>query len=116
MRKLPIDTAGLSFLCAISPQEVVDEYKRPKADRTTGEVLFTTQLVVLGDEGAEVIKVVTAGAPRVAQGSMVTVTDLVATPWSIEGRNGIAFRATRIDPAPGSGNGASPASTSVKAS
>jgi hypothetical protein len=99
MRRLPIDVNALRFLCAIAPQEVLDEYRRPKADRTTGEALFSTQLVVLSEsEGAEVIKVTTAGCPKVQQGSMVKVRNLVASPWLIEGRAGVAFRAEAREP------------------
>ncbi|SKW39277.1 regulatory protein [Mycobacteroides abscessus subsp. massiliense] len=37
-----------------------------------------------------------AGEPRVTVGQQVAVTNLVATPWSQEGRSGVAFRADSI--------------------
>ena len=48
--------------------------------------------------GAEVIKVTTAGEPRVVKRQFVTVLKLVATPRTIEGRGGVAFRAEAITP------------------
>jgi hypothetical protein len=50
--------------------------------------------------GAEVIKVTTAGEPRVVKRQLVTVVKLVATPWNIDGRGGVAFRAEAIIPVP----------------
>lgn len=110
MRRLPIDVNALRFLCAIAPQEVLDEYRRPKADRSTGEVLYSTQLVVLSaSDGAEVIKVTTVGCPKVQQGSMVKVRNLVASPWLIEGRAGVAFRAESLEPDAGTATSPAPA-------
>ncbi|MDQ3764936.1 MAG: hypothetical protein M3460_26525 [Actinomycetota bacterium] len=44
------------------------------------------------------IKVTTAGEPRVGKRQLVTVVRLVATPWIIDGRGGVAFRADGIVP------------------
>jgi hypothetical protein len=54
----------------------------------------------MDDTGAEVIKVTTAGQPKVTKRQLVTVARLVATPWNIDGRGGVAFRADGIIPAP----------------
>ena len=62
----------------------------------------------MDDTGAEVIKVTTAGEPRVTKRQLVTVVKLVATPWNIDGRGGVAFRADSITSVP---TGASPAPT-----
>jgi hypothetical protein len=37
--------------------------------------------------------------PELPQGTAVKVVGLVATPWAMGDRNGVAFRATRIEPA-----------------
>ena len=81
--KLPIDTTGVTFLCAMAPEPVMDfETKRQKGD-LNGEPLFSVQLVLLADGGAEVISVKIAGTPAagLVSGTPVAVVALVATPW-----------------------------------
>jgi hypothetical protein len=39
--------------------------------------------------------------PTMGQGTPVRVVDLVANPWSNNGKSGVAFRAVRIEPAQG---------------
>jgi hypothetical protein len=98
--KLPVDTSAIAFLCAMPPEPVVDfETKRPRADEH-GEPLYQVQLVALAEGSAEIIAVKTAGtAPAVRQGQPVKVIGLVAQPWSMGDRSGVAFRAARIEPA-----------------
>jgi hypothetical protein len=100
--RLPIDVAGMTFLAAGSPEPVKDfDSKAAKVDEN-GEPIFAVQLVVLVDGGAQVITVKVAGDPKgVGHGVAVKVTGLVATPWSMGDRSGVAFRATRIEPASG---------------
>ncbi len=54
----------------------------------------------MDNTGAEVIKVTTAGQPKVAKRQLVTGRRLVATPWNIDRRGGVAFRAGPITPSP----------------
>lgn len=99
--RLPVDTSAITFLCAAGPEPVIDfETKQPKIDES-GEALYSVQLVALADGTAEIISVKTAGKPgeTVRQGSNVKVEGLVASPWSMGDRSGVAFRATTIDPA-----------------
>ena len=98
--KLPIDTTGMTFLAAGPAEQVLDfESKAPKADQN-GEPLYSLQLVVLADGGAEVISVKVPGEPkRIAEGTSVKVAGLVATPWTMGDRNGVAYRAAQIEPA-----------------
>ena len=95
--KLRIDTSGTTFMAAGPPEPVLDfETKRPRADEN-GEPLFAVQLVVLAEGTADVIGVKVPGLPKgVGQGTAVTVTGLVAQPWSMGERSGLAFRATAI--------------------
>ena len=97
--KLRIDTSGTTFMAAGPPEPVLDfETKRPKADEN-GEPLYAVQLVVLVDGNADVIGVKVPGLSKgVEQGTAVTVTGLVAQPWSMGERSGLAFRATAIQP------------------
>jgi hypothetical protein len=50
----------------------------------------------MDDTGAEVIKVTTTGEPKVTKRQMVAVAKLVATPWTVDGRSGVAFKADSI--------------------
>ena len=96
----PIDTSAIAFLCALAPEPVVDfETKRPRADEN-GEPLYTVQLLVMGEDSADLIAVKVPGLPsRVRQGAPVKVTGLVAQPWTMADRSGVSFRAARIEPA-----------------
>ena len=98
--KLPVDTSAIAFLCAMAPEPVVDfETKRPRADEN-GEPLYAVQLVALAEGTAEIIAVKTVGAaPAVRQGQPVKVVGLVAHPWTMGDRSGVAFRAARVEPA-----------------
>jgi hypothetical protein len=99
--KLPIDTSAITFLCALEPEPVVDfETRRPKADEN-GEPLYVIQLLAMGDGSADLLAVKVPGVPSQAirQGVPVKVTGLVAQPWSMNDRAGVAFRAARIEPA-----------------
>jgi hypothetical protein len=98
--QLEIRTEGVDFVVSRAPLPKNDNDGRQKTDRETGELLHVTELVAMDETGAEVIKVTTAGQPRVAKRQLVTVTKLVATPWTIDGRGGVAFRADSIAPVP----------------
>jgi hypothetical protein len=90
----------MTFLCAVGPEPVIDfDTKKAKTD-ADGTALFAVQLVALADGGAEVITAKVAGVPAkgVEQGATVRVVGLVASPWSMGERSGVAFRAERIEP------------------
>jgi hypothetical protein len=96
---LELKTEGVDFVVSKMPEPKNDENGRQKADRTTGELLFVTELVVMDDSGAEVIKVTTGGAvPKVTKRQMVTVSGLRVQHWAMEGRSGLSFRADSIAP------------------
>jgi hypothetical protein len=94
--QLEIKTQGVEFVVSRAPQPKNDNDGRQKADRDSGAPLYVIELVAMDDTGAEVIKVTTAGQPRVTTRQLVTVVKLVATPWNIDGRGGVAFRAESI--------------------
>ncbi|HWD45694.1 MAG TPA: hypothetical protein VHM23_18625 [Actinomycetota bacterium] len=99
--KLPVDTAAIAFLCAVEAEPVVDfETKRPRADEN-GEPLYVVQLIALTDGAAEILAVKVPGLPSagIRQGHPVKVSGLVAQPWTMQDRSGVAFRAARIEPA-----------------
>ena len=99
--KLPVDTSAIAFLCAMPPEPVVDfETKRPRADEN-GEPLYVVQLVALAEQSAEILAVKVPGMPSQAirQGHPVKVVGLVAQPWTMGDRSGVAFRAARVESA-----------------
>jgi len=98
--KLPVDTSSIAFLCALEPQPVLDfETRRPRADEN-GEPLYVIQLIALAEGAAEILAVKVPGLPSgIRQGHPVKVHGLVAQPWTMNDRAGVAFRATRVEPA-----------------
>jgi hypothetical protein len=98
--QLELKTEGMEFVVSRAPQHKNDNDGRQKTDRETGAPLYVTELVAMDETGAEVIKVTTAGEPKVVKRQLVTVVKLVATPWNIDGRGGVAFRAEAIVPVP----------------
>jgi hypothetical protein len=94
--RLPIDTSGLTFMAAADARPVTDfDTRQHKADEN-GELLFNLQVVLLDADGAQVITVKVAGDPKVGQGALLEVEGLVAMPWSMNDRSGVAFRASRV--------------------
>jgi hypothetical protein len=70
-----------------------------KVDRTTGQELYTIQLMALDEKGGEVITVTVAGAVReIPVTTLVSVVELEAIPWNNNGRSGVAFRAASVTP------------------
>jgi hypothetical protein len=98
--KLPVDTSAIAFLCALEPQPLLNfQSKEQRADEN-GEPLYVVQLIALAEGEAEILAVKVAGMPSgIRQGHPVKVTGLVAQPWSMNDRAGVAFRAARIEPA-----------------
>jgi hypothetical protein len=97
--KLPVDTSSIAFLCALEPQPVLAfDTKQPRADEN-GEPLYVVQLIALAEGEAEILAVKVPGQPSgIRQGHPVKVTGLVAQPWTMNDRSGVAFRAARIEP------------------
>jgi len=97
--KLPVDTSAIAFLCALEPQPLLAfDTKQPRADGN-GEPLYVVQLIALGEGEAEILAVKVPGLPSgLRQGHPVKVTGLVAQPWSMNDRAGVAFRAAHIEP------------------
>jgi hypothetical protein len=103
--RLVIDTTGMTFTVGSDFEPVLDfETKQPKADRATGARLAQVQLIAFfkdhqGRPRSEIISVKLPDPTPVPAGTPVRVAELVANPWSQNGRNGVAYRATAIEPA-----------------
>src|SRR3954447_6092904 len=110
--RLPIDTSRLQFL-VVSAAEPLKKFedgkpREARAPRTdeNGELLWRVQVVALGDNEAEIIRVTLPGDPGVGQGVMVRIEGMTAQAWEMDGRSGMAFRATAIRAAKPRGVGA----------
>src|SRR4051795_7621694 len=98
--RLYIDTskAASGFMVSRTFEPKVDiTTGRIKTDRTTGQELYTIQLMALDERGGEVITVTVAGAVReIPVMTPVSVVELEAIPWNNNGRSGVAFRAASV--------------------
>ncbi len=96
---LTIDTKNTVTLCG-GLSEPVNEFGsgQPKIDVATGKPIFSIQVIWITAGDTDVIKVRTPGAQQgLALGEPVVLTNLTASPWSMNDRSGIAFRCDRID-------------------
>lgn len=97
--RLIVDTSRVTFQVSKPADEKTDQDGRQKADRRTGELLWTVQVVAFEEAGAEVLNVTVAGnQPKLAPGTLVSLVELEAIPWVQDKRNGVAFRAKSIQP------------------
>jgi hypothetical protein len=100
--KLLVDIARVTFTVTKAVAEKCDQNGVQKKDRTTGEPLFTTQVMALDETGGDMLTITTAGAPpKVSVGQQVHPVELEAIPWATNGRNGVAYRASSLTPTAG---------------
>jgi hypothetical protein len=100
--RLPIDTSRLQFI-VVAEAEPLKKFEdgkpreswAPRIDEN-GEMLWRVQVVAMGGGEADIVRVVVPGDPGVKQAEMVRVDGLTAQAWEMDGRNGMAFRATAI--------------------
>jgi hypothetical protein len=102
---VPVRTEGLTAIA--SGYEPVVDYGtgEVRTDRVSGQPNYRVHLTVVlpGEVRPQVWSVTVPGEPKsLLVGQVVTITDLVATEWEIEGRHGIGFRAASIAPVSGS--------------
>jgi hypothetical protein len=102
--KWPIEPATVMFMVARPPEVARDwETKQPRTDED-GRTLFTVVLVAMGPDSTEIVPVRVAGEPKgLDRGVSVRVHGLVASTWSMGDRNGVSFRADRLEPMPPTG-------------
>lgn len=102
MQTIPVDVGRLgAVLCVVPPE--------PKVHRETGEIrkdregnpvwIVGVAVRQQGNRRMDAIEVAVPGQPQgIAEGMRVTVVDLVAIAWEIDGRSGTSFRASEIRP------------------
>ncbi|HWU46114.1 MAG TPA: hypothetical protein VN133_05090 [Humibacter sp.] len=96
--RLKINTEGVSFLATKAAELRVDrETGVVRTDRESGRELWQLQVAALDESGGEVLSVSVAGQPaNFAVGLPVAIDGLVAIPWSMGERSGVAYRAEGI--------------------
>ncbi|WP_018177137.1 hypothetical protein [Jongsikchunia kroppenstedtii] len=98
--RLKIDTATTRHLVTKEPEPKTNfDTGGAKLDPVTGLAQYGVQLLAPDESGGEIITVTVAGDPKLTVTQQVTVTGLVAIPWSQGDRSGVAFRADSIVPA-----------------
>ena len=100
--KLYVDTTGKQVTVSRDTEPKTDQNGAQRSEKGTGRPMWSTQVFVLDETGGEVITITTAGEkPGVKVGQLVAPLQLEAIPWATNGRNGVAFRAAELKPAPG---------------
>ena len=95
--KYYMDTSVIALTVTAEPVAKVDQNKQQKTERDTGRPMWSTQVLVLDEDGGSIVAITTAGEkPDVKRGEQVTAFRLEALPWATNGRNGVAFRAVDI--------------------
>jgi hypothetical protein len=97
--KLLLDISKMSFTVGRPFERRLDDNGVQRLDRKTRAPLWSAQLVVMDEDGADTITVTLVGEPpQLQQGQPVTPVRLVAFPWAHNGRDGIAYRADSVHP------------------
>lgn len=98
--RLSIDVSRKTFTASKASEPKRDQSGQQRTDKETGLLLWSTQLVVLDEEGGHIIVVTTASAnaPDIQAGDEVAVSGLVARPWNASARAGVSYRADSLAP------------------
>lgn len=102
--KFQIDTVNQNCTASSTAKPVFEfGTKNQKLDEN-GEPVFSIEVVLFGEAGAEVLPVKFSGQPPVGvkSGTPLRITGLMASTWAMEGgRNGVSFKAAKIEIASG---------------
>lgn len=95
---LPIDGNRLGPVLVASIVPVFENREKtvPKLDADSSLPMWAVT-VMTAEGGVGEVKIAAEKPPTVV-GKRVTLADLVARPWEVEGRHGIAFRAAKLMP------------------
>jgi hypothetical protein len=99
--RFPIDDAAMTYTCGTTPQPVKNYADGGQKADENGEPMFSVGVLAMANGEAELISVKVAGKfhAGVVPGAPLKIVGLVAAHWSIDGKSGLAFRASRIEPA-----------------
>jgi len=100
MRNIPVDTARLTTLVGGAIEAATTPDGTPRRNRA-GQVLFNVPLVVvIENASADTLVVRIPGpVPQVPPLTPVRLVELVARPWTMDGRSGVSFTAEGLQPA-----------------
>lgn len=112
MQSIPVDTGKLRGLWCVAAPE-------PRVNTETGEVrkgrdglpvwVVGVSVRRADTRKSSVIDVSVPGEPSgIVEGSRVSLADLEAVPWEIDGRHGVSYRASAITAAPVVSTGSAP--------
>lgn len=94
---LLLDMTDKAMICTKAPEPKTDQHGEQRVERSTNQPLWATEVVVTDSSGGEVIRITTSGdKPDIAVHDEVISSGLTALPWSTNGRNGMAYRATSL--------------------
>ena len=107
--RFPIDDAALTYTCATAPAPVKDYGNGGQKATEDGEPLFSVGVLAMANGEAELVSIKVAGkvSAGVVQGAPLKVVGLGVLYWSIDGKSGMSFRASKIEPASGAVRAAS---------
>jgi hypothetical protein len=105
--RLVLDVPRIAYAFEVSakPEPKLKDLRtrEQKVDRESGLPMWSTEVTVKTENGAQVVTVTTVGhsAPSVSMGDLVEPVDLEALPWSNtdangQVRSGVAFKATEL--------------------
>lgn len=100
---LYLDTSRITTTVAAPATEKLDDSRRQRLDKKTGQPLWLVQLVALFDGGAAVLDVTlaTPTPPKLTAGQAVAVQGLQAVPWVRGNAAQVSYRAEALVPANG---------------
>lgn len=97
---LPVDTTKLTVLCGGPPGPVLDRETGEHRKNLNGELLYRTDVVVMGSGRPQVLGVRTPNEPKgLALGAPVSVPELTFTTFTTkDGGTGVFFEASGVEP------------------
>ena len=96
--RLPVDTSAVNFVSAGAPEPAIEYGTKVQETDDKGLGVNKVHLFVVGGGTREVITVKVAGELKgIGEFTPVKVTELVATTWNMADRNGVSFRAAKIE-------------------
>ncbi|MFI6288500.1 hypothetical protein ACIBCM_27765 [Streptomyces sp. NPDC051018] len=102
MQSIPVDMARLGpALCVVPPEPRVNKETGEIRKNRDGDPVWVIGLAIRqkNTRRTDMIEVAVSGEPEgLTEGMRVSVVDLVAVSWEIDGRKGTSFRASAVRP------------------
>ena len=102
MRSTPVDLRVFEgFLISMLPEPRIANMAtgEVRKDRASGETVYQVGVVALRGRDSSVLQVSVVGEPKgLTVGMPVRVVEWEGVPWDVEGRSGVAWRASAVVP------------------